>query len=133
MKLFFFSSHRVKGQGLVEYAIIIALVAVVVIAIMIQMGPKVGNTFSTINLSLGADGVLDSEEPTAVPSRDFVHVANEGGTINIPAGEYEVRYGANGVYFTRHITGPVTLTCNSATFGDPIPGVTKSCSMRVSP
>jgi pilus assembly protein Flp/PilA len=34
-----------KGQGLVEYAIILALVAIV-------LGPKIGNTFSTIASSL---------------------------------------------------------------------------------
>jgi pilus assembly protein Flp/PilA len=41
-----------KGQGLVEYAIILALVAIVVIAVMKLLGPKIGNTFSTINNSL---------------------------------------------------------------------------------
>ena len=41
-----------KGQGLVEYAIILALVAIVVIAVMRLMGPKLGNTYSTINASL---------------------------------------------------------------------------------
>ena len=41
-----------KGQGLVEYAIILVFVAVVVIAIMRWLGPKVGNIFSTINSSL---------------------------------------------------------------------------------
>jgi pilus assembly protein Flp/PilA len=37
-----------KGQGLVEYAII----AIVVIAVMRLLGPKIGNTFSTISNSL---------------------------------------------------------------------------------
>jgi pilus assembly protein Flp/PilA len=41
-----------KGQGLVEYAIILALVAIVVIAVMRLLGPKIGNTFSTISRSL---------------------------------------------------------------------------------
>ena len=41
-----------KGQGLVEYAIILALVAIVVIAVMRLLGPKIGNTFSTIANSL---------------------------------------------------------------------------------
>lgn len=41
-----------KGQGLVEYAIILALVAIVVIAVMRMLGPTIGNTFSTINESL---------------------------------------------------------------------------------
>jgi len=41
-----------KGQGLVEYAIIIAFVAIVVIAIVGLFGEKVGTTFSSINSSL---------------------------------------------------------------------------------
>ncbi|MFT3890254.1 MAG: Flp family type IVb pilin [Anaerolineales bacterium] len=41
-----------KGQGMVEYAIILALVAIVVIAVVRLMGPKLGNTYSTIQNSL---------------------------------------------------------------------------------
>ena len=41
-----------KGQGLVEYAIILVFVAIVVIAIVRLIGPKVGNVFSTVNSSL---------------------------------------------------------------------------------
>jgi pilus assembly protein Flp/PilA len=41
-----------KGQGLVEYAIILVFVAIVVIVVMRLLGPKIGNTFSTINSSL---------------------------------------------------------------------------------
>ena len=41
-----------RGQGLVEYAIILALVALVVIAVVRLLGPKIGNTFSTISSSM---------------------------------------------------------------------------------
>ena len=41
-----------KGQGMVEYALILVLVAVVVIAAVSIMGPLVGKVFSTINKSL---------------------------------------------------------------------------------
>lgn len=41
-----------RGQGLVEYSIILALVAIVVIAVMRLLGPKVGNSFSSINNSM---------------------------------------------------------------------------------
>ena len=41
-----------KGQGLVEYAFILVLVAIVVIAALLILGPAVGNTFSKINSSL---------------------------------------------------------------------------------
>ena len=38
-----------KGQGLVEYAIILALIAIVVIVVMTALGKKVNNTFETVN------------------------------------------------------------------------------------
>ncbi len=41
-----------KGQGLVEYALILVLVAIVVFAALMILGPVLGNTFSTINASL---------------------------------------------------------------------------------
>ncbi|MBU4225773.1 MAG: Flp family type IVb pilin [Chloroflexi bacterium] len=41
-----------KGQGLVEYALILVLVAVVVIAVLTLLGPMVGNVFSAINQKL---------------------------------------------------------------------------------
>jgi len=37
-----------RGQGLVEYALILVLVAVVVIAILALLGPAIGNVFSAI-------------------------------------------------------------------------------------
>ncbi len=43
-----------KGQGLVEYALILVLVAIVVIAALMILGPVIGNTFSTINQSLNS-------------------------------------------------------------------------------
>jgi len=41
-----------KGQGLVEYAIIIALIAIVVITVFGTLGKKVNNTFNSIGNSL---------------------------------------------------------------------------------
>lgn len=41
-----------KGQGLVEYAIILALIAIVVIAVMAVLGEKVNKTFSDISNAL---------------------------------------------------------------------------------
>jgi len=43
-----------KGQGLVEYALILVLVAIVVIAALMILGPMIGNTFSKINSSLSS-------------------------------------------------------------------------------
>ncbi len=47
-------SPKEKGQGLVEYALILVLVAIVVIAALLLLGPMIGNTFSKINSSLNA-------------------------------------------------------------------------------
>ncbi|MBI5932306.1 MAG: pilus assembly protein [Chloroflexi bacterium] len=41
-----------KGQGLVEYALILVLVAIVVIAVLMLLGPIIGDVFSTLNESL---------------------------------------------------------------------------------
>jgi len=41
-----------KGQGLVEYALILVLVAVVVIAVLTLLGPIVGNVFTKINSAM---------------------------------------------------------------------------------
>ena len=41
-----------KGQGLVEYALILVLVAIVVIGVMMLLGPLIGNVFSAINANL---------------------------------------------------------------------------------
>jgi pilus assembly protein Flp/PilA len=38
-----------QAQGLVEYAIILLLVALVVIGVLTLMGPGVGNMFSKVN------------------------------------------------------------------------------------
>jgi pilus assembly protein Flp/PilA len=41
-----------QGQGLVEYALILVLVAVVVIAILAILGPQIGNIFSQVTNGL---------------------------------------------------------------------------------
>ena len=41
-----------KGQSLVEYAIILFLVAVIVVAVLRLLGPNLGNTYSAINSSV---------------------------------------------------------------------------------
>ena len=41
-----------EGQGLVEYALILVLVAIVVIAILALLGPQIGNIFSKVTNGL---------------------------------------------------------------------------------
>lgn len=46
------SALKERGQGLVEYAIILVLVAIVVVAVVRLLGPQIGNTFSSLNSSM---------------------------------------------------------------------------------
>jgi len=46
------SPPREEGQGLVEYALILVLVAIVVIAILLLVGPQVANMFSKVTNGL---------------------------------------------------------------------------------
>jgi len=48
--MFMFTEER--GQGMVEYALILVLVAVVVIAALTVMGPLIAGIFDSINLNL---------------------------------------------------------------------------------
>ena len=41
-----------EGQALVEYALILVLIAIVVIVMLTGMGKSVNNTFSTVNSAL---------------------------------------------------------------------------------
>ena len=45
-------SDREEGQGMVEYGLIIALVAVVAIAGLIILGPKVASLFTALGASV---------------------------------------------------------------------------------
>ncbi len=71
MNKLFSNKKNEKGQGLVEYAIILALVAIVVIGSMRILGPKVGDTFSSINNSLALDSGSQVSEPPAVPTQTY--------------------------------------------------------------
>ncbi len=46
--------HDEEGQGMVEYGLIIALVAIVVIAALVILGPKIANIFTVAGNSLNA-------------------------------------------------------------------------------
>jgi pilus assembly protein Flp/PilA len=55
--------QKEKGQGLVEYALILVLVAIVVIAALMILGPIIGNVFSKVNSSLSGVGALPAAAP----------------------------------------------------------------------
>ena len=44
--------RRTRGQGLVEYALIIALIAIVVIAALLVLGPRIAAVFNNISSTL---------------------------------------------------------------------------------
>ena len=50
--MFMLFAPEEKGQGLVEYSIIIALIAIVVITIVGTLGTKVNNMFNSMSNSL---------------------------------------------------------------------------------
>jgi pilus assembly protein Flp/PilA len=82
------ASHE-KGQGLVEYALILVLVGVVVIAALMVLGPIIGDVFSDINSSLSSLGAAPS---TPIPSG--THVSASGGVC--PPGSHYYHTHSNG-------------------------------------
>jgi pilus assembly protein Flp/PilA len=46
--------HRERGQSMVEYALILVLIAVVVIAVLIILGNQVANVFCNISGAIGS-------------------------------------------------------------------------------
>jgi pilus assembly protein Flp/PilA len=46
-------SRREEGQGMVEYALILVLIAIVVVVILTTVGKQVKNVFSNISSGLG--------------------------------------------------------------------------------
>jgi pilus assembly protein Flp/PilA len=43
---------REQGQGLVEYALILVMVAIVVLAVLLLIGPQIANVFSRVTNGL---------------------------------------------------------------------------------
>ena len=48
----FISTGKEKGQGLVEYALLLVLVAIVVVGILAVLGPVIGDVFSNMVLNI---------------------------------------------------------------------------------
>jgi pilus assembly protein Flp/PilA len=45
-------ANRERGQGMVEYGLIIAAIAIAVIVALFALGPKIGSLFSSTSASL---------------------------------------------------------------------------------
>jgi Flp pilus assembly pilin Flp len=130
-----------KGQGLVEYALILVLIAIIVIAVLLLMGPRVGGIFSKVNTSLSGVGSGQSASlptatpvpptatlvpPSATPVPQWTNCAVENSFCSF-SGTAQVRYGANGIWAYGTFSNGVQ--CSNATFGDPVFGVLKSCQV----
>jgi pilus assembly protein Flp/PilA len=46
-------ARRLSGQGLVEYALILMLVAIVMIIVLMSLGGQTRNMFSNVTVALG--------------------------------------------------------------------------------
>jgi pilus assembly protein Flp/PilA len=53
-------AQRACGQGLVEYALILALIAIVTIGVLTELGGKTSEVFSSVNCTLGGGAVASS-------------------------------------------------------------------------
>lgn len=76
---------RQEGQGLVEYALILVLVSVVVIVILSQMGPAVGDIFSNITDVL-RDGVVVSDNSESSDNNESCMPYNQNYYVLFPSG-----------------------------------------------
>lgn len=78
------SFQREKGQGLVEYALILVLVAAVVIGILTLLGPQINIAFSKVMAALNGAGNYEyainsfsiTKTPQSGPSCDITATAN---------------------------------------------------------
>jgi len=115
-----------KGQGMVEYALITVLVAVVIVAVLLILGPSVVNVYAKVNNSLSAQSGGQGLQPTSTPN-PWTPCANENGFCSF-SGTAQVRYGAGNSWNTGTFTNGVA--CNNSVFGDPAFGVVKSCQVH---
>jgi pilus assembly protein Flp/PilA len=53
-----FFTKKDKGQGLVEYALIILLIALIVIVALTYLAPTIGSVFNNISYTLQSPGVI---------------------------------------------------------------------------
>jgi pilus assembly protein Flp/PilA len=105
-----FKSNKVheKGQGLVEYALILVLVAIVVIAAMMILGPTVGNVFNNVNSSLegltsgGGGGSLPSGPSSNTAYDNYTGIPRMGNTYAI---EYFCNTAGSGAAYNSYSVG----------------------------
>ena len=87
--MFYYRSNQQqeKGQGLVEYALILVLVAIVVIVALSVLGPIIGGVFSDVNGSLSGVSGGGSEAPQTV-TNESCSAVHSGGYATGPGYGY---------------------------------------------
>jgi len=129
MNKLFSSKKNEKGQGLVEYAVILSLVAIVVIGVMTTLGKKVCNTMDGVNNSLdGGSGSNCGSVAAAAPSgpQDFGNTQWKNGfDTATPINNYCASegsgtsynlYSVNGGSYTYYIASGYPQPSSSNTF-----------------
>jgi pilus assembly protein Flp/PilA len=78
-----------RGQGLVEYALILVLVAIVVMVILALLGPAIGNVFSNIVAAIGNPGgggaISGVGQPTKIGSTVTVKFTRASTNVSVSA------------------------------------------------
>ena len=106
--------HADKGQGLVEYALVLVLVAVVVMAALTLLGPQIGNVFSTVVAGLGGS----TGAAVAAPGKPTITMA-----------QFQLRDG-NRVVIQVEVSEPTMITVSDKQGGSP---VTANCNNGCTP
>ena len=112
-----------KGQGLVEYALILVLVAIVVLAVLLLLGPTVGNAFSNIVANLQRFSGGGSGAITGVTAQRIVSVVNV--TVNVSSNTTITVSATSGNVVappSRSCTAGVPCTFNVTGVGNPSTG-----------
>jgi len=82
-------------------------------------------------VALGANVAAPVGQPSIPVGGQWTNCAAEWGTCTVANGPKTVRFGANGQYVTKQVTGAIACT-NDAFGNDPIPGTGKSCDIQTS-
>lgn len=90
-------------------------------------GDPISGTVKACSYASTSTETAPTPTPTPSPTpTTWTNCAAEGSTCSF-TGTMQVRYGANGSYAYKAATGSVS--CTNAVFGDPIPGIVKSCQI----
>ncbi len=86
------------------------------------------SSIACTNTAFGGDPIPGTakhcDTSSQPPNNGWTSCASENGTCSF-SGTKAVAYGANGSFFYQNAT--TSISCNNATFGDPIPNTAKSC------